>query len=138
MKDTTTFPSPIYQETVLEPIFHAFKENYYEEMMAINYAHAVILVEQSIISQEEGRQIVTTLQKIQTELDPSSLDYTGEFEDLFFYIEKRLIQELGVEVAGKLHTGRSRNDINITLFKMKTKQHLLTLLKHVLNYSRHS
>lgn len=131
MKDTTTFPSPIYQETVLEPIFHAFKENYYEEMMAINYAHAVILVEQSIISQEEGRQIVTTLQKIQTELDPSSLDYTGEFEDLFFYIEKRLIQELGVEVAGKLHTGRSRNDINITLFKMKTKQHLLTLLKHV-------
>src|SRR5699024_3051638 len=36
-----------------------------------------------------------------------------------------------IEIAGKLHTGRSRNDINITLFKMKTKQHLLSLLKRV-------
>lgn len=128
MKDLTRFPSPIYQETVLEPIFEAFKENYYGEMMAINYAHAVILVEQGIITKEEGQQIVGALREIEQQLIPESLKYTGEYEDLFFYIEKQLISKLGVEVAGKLHTGRSRNDINITLFKMKTKQHLLALL----------
>lgn len=131
MKDLTRFPSPIYQETVLEPIFEAFKENYYDEMMAINYAHAVILVEQGIITKEEGQQIVGALQEIEQQLVPESLEYTGEYEDLFFYIEKQLISKLGIEVAGKLHTGRSRNDINITLFKMKTKQHLLALLNEV-------
>ena len=44
MKDSTKFPSPIYQETVLAPIFDAFKANYYEEMMAINYAHLYVWI----------------------------------------------------------------------------------------------
>lgn len=128
MQDSTKFPSPIYQETVLEPIFNAFKANYYNEMMLINYAHLVILVDQGIISLEQGQKLVTALQEIQNELDLECIEYTGEFEDLFFYIEKQLIKKLGIDTAGLLHTGRSRNDINITLFKMKTKQHLLTLL----------
>lgn len=131
MKDLTKFPSPIYQETVLEPIFKTFKDNYYHEMMTINYAHAVILVEQGIITKEEGQQIVGALRDIERKLVPEDLEYTGEYEDLFFYIEKQLISKLGIEIAGKLHTGRSRNDINITLFKMKTKQNLLALLDEV-------
>ena len=115
----------------MEPIFQAFKDNYYHEMMAINYAHAVILVEQGIITKPEGKKIVGALLEIESELVPECLEYTGEYEDLFFFIEKQLINKLGVEVAGKLHTGRSRNNINITLFKMKTKQHLLALLNEV-------
>lgn len=133
MQDRTVFPSPIYRDTVLEPIFQAFKDNYYREMMDINYAHAVMLTEQNIITKEEGRKIVQALQEIEKTFVPDDLEYTGEYEDLFFYIEKQLIQTLGIEVAGKLHTGRSRNDINITLFKMKTKQHLLMLLNEVIS-----
>lgn len=132
MQDLTKFPSPIYQETVLEPIFQAFKDNYYHEMMAINYAHAIILVDQGIISQNEGTQICQALRQIEAELVIDDLEYTGEYEDLFFYIEQQLISKLGIEIAGKLHTGRSRNDINITLFKMKTKQHLASLIASVL------
>ena len=132
MQDSTKFPSPVYQETVLEPIFDAFKANYYSEMMAINYAHIVILVDAGVISLHQGQQLITALQEIQNELDLDSIEYTGEFEDLFFYIEKQLIKKLGIEIAGLLHTGRSRNDINITLFKMKTKQHLRALLNSVL------
>jgi len=132
MQDSTKFPSPVYQETVLEPIFDAFKANYYHEMMSINYAHIVILVDGGIISLQQGQQLISALQEIQNELELDSIKYTGEYEDLFFYIEKQLIKKLGIEVAGLLHTGRSRNDINITLFKMKTKQHLRTLLDAVL------
>ncbi len=132
MEDLTTFPSPIYKDTVLEPLFQAFKDNYYEEMLAINYAHAIMLMEQSILSPEETAQIIKGLRQIEEELVPEKLAYTGEYEDLFFYIEHELGRLLGVEAAGKLHTGRSRNDINITLFKMKTKQHLRLLLEKLL------
>lgn len=132
MKDSTKFPSPIYQATVLGPIFDAFKANYYEEMMAINYAHAIILMDQAIITRSEATQIMTALREIEAELNLDELEYTGEYEDLFFFIEKQLIKKIGIDVAGKLHTGRSRNDINITLFKMKTKQHLRALLGSVL------
>ena len=69
-------------------------------------------------------------------MDLDGLNYTGESEDLFFFIEKQLIQKIGIDVAGKLHTGRSRNDINITLFKMKTKQHLRRLISRVLELKR--
>ena len=136
MKDLTKFPSPIYQETVLAPIFDAFKANYYEEMMAINYAHAVMLMDQGILSEAEGKQIIRALKKIEAELDLDSLQYNGEYEDLFFFIEQQLIKEIGIDVAGKLHTGRSRNDINITLFKMKTKRHLRSLLQRLLELNR--
>ena len=137
MKDSTKFPSPIYQETVLAPIFDAFKANYYEEMMAINYAHAIMLMDQGILSDAEAKQIIAGLEEIERELDLDGLNYTGESEDLFFFIEKQLIQKIGIDVAGKLHTGRSRNDINITLFKMKTKQHLRRLISRVLELSAH-
>lgn len=136
MKDSTKFPSPIYQETVLAPIFDAFKANFYEEMMAINYAHAIMLMDQGILSDAEAKQIIAGLEEIERELDLDGLNYTGESEDLFFFIEKQLIQKIGIDVAGKLHTGRSRNDINITLFKMKTKQHLRRLISRVLELKR--
>ncbi len=133
MQDTTKFPSPIYQETVLEPIFNAFKAEYYQDMLSVNYAHAVMLIEQGILTKREGQQIIAALKEIEQELDPQSLEYTGEYEDLFFYVEKQLISKIGIETAGKLHTGRSRNDINITLFKMKTKEYLRGLLRELLH-----
>ncbi len=58
----------------------------------------------------------------------TSLVYTGEHEDFFFYVEGELIRRLGVEVAGKLHTGRSRNDIDHTVFKLALKDRLAALL----------
>ena len=136
MKDTTKF-FPIYQETVLAPIFDTFKAEYYSDMMSINYAHAAMLVEQGILTQEEGKQIILALKEIEEEIDLDSLEYTGEYEDLFFYVEKQLINRIGIETAGKLHTGRSRNDLNITLFKMKTKQYMRTLLNQLRTCRRH-
>ena len=38
-----------------------------------------------------------------------------------------LIRRLGVEVAGKLHTGRSRNDIDHTVFKLALMDRLAAL-----------
>ena len=55
---------------------------------------------------------------IDRELDVSALTYTGEVEDFFFLIEKELRKRLGPDLAGRLHTARSRNDIDHTLFKL--------------------
>ncbi len=34
----SVFPAPIYKEAVLKPLFDVFKENYLQEMMAVNDA----------------------------------------------------------------------------------------------------
>ncbi len=57
-------------------------------------------------------------------MDVATLTYTGEVEDFFFLVEAELKKRLGPDVAGRLHTGRSRNDIDHTLFRLKLKQEI--------------
>ena len=82
-----------------------------------------MLTEQGILSTKEGAKIIDALIKIEEELNLEELVYTGAVEDYFFYVEDELIKRIGVDLAGRLHTGRSRNDIDHTIFKM----HLMAL-----------
>lgn len=125
--DNSEFPAPAYKDTVLAPLFDATKTQFWAQLMRINQAHGVMLAEQGICSEVEIGRILSALSDITADIDPAQMVYTGEVEDLFFEVEKRLGATLGVDLAGKLHTGRSRNDIDHTIFKMKLKQQLNTL-----------
>ena len=57
-------------------------------------------------------------------------------EDLFFHVEKCLQQECGAEIAGKIHTARSRNDIDITMYRMVMRCEILKLVAAVIGVSR--
>ncbi len=131
--DETEFPASSYKETVLAPIFYDFKEHFFIEMMTINYAHAVMLAEEEIIKEEDAGMIISALKEIEDEIELESLEYTGEYEDVFFYIENELKKKIGIQAAGRLHTGRSRNDMDITMYKMKLKDYLGSLIKKLLN-----
>ena len=58
-------------------------------------------------------------------LDGISLDqvrevlYDGTYEDLFFYIERLIDKACGEDIAGRLHTARSRNDLAMTMYRMR-------------------
>jgi argininosuccinate lyase len=45
----------------------------------------------------------------------AAAQFDGTSEDLFFFIEGLLEEAAGRELAGKMHTARSRNDIAVTL-----------------------
>ena len=121
------FPARVYKDTVLSPLFEGVKRHHWRYQMRINEASAVLLAECGLLEQEEARVILEALDDILRTLDLESLVYTGEYEDFFFYVESELIRRLGVEVAGKLHTGRSRNDIDHTVFKLALKDRLTAL-----------
>ena len=131
-RDNSRFPAASYKEMVLEPLFESFKEHFYQELMAINYAHTVMLAEQNIITVGEAKEIIQGLYEIDEEIDLISLKYTGEFEDVYFYVEQKLIKKIGIEIAGKMHTGRSRNDMGVTMYKMKVKHYLSSLINHLI------
>ncbi|WP_039019565.1 argininosuccinate lyase [Halocynthiibacter namhaensis] len=117
MTDTDKFPHPVYKETVLAPLFEGVKTHYAKHMGAINKAHLVMLRETNILSADVARDIANTLQTIEAETDPEALEYTGEHEDYFFFIEAELKRHLG-DAGGALHTARSRNDMDHTVFKL--------------------
>ena len=131
-RDNYKFPATSYKDVVLEPLFENFKEHFYQQLMAINYAHTVMLAEQNIITVGEAKEIVRGLYEIDKEIDLTSLKYTGEFEDVYFYLEQKLIKKIGIEIAGKMHTGRSRNDMDVTIYKMKIKLYLSSLINHLI------
>ena len=54
-----------------------------------------------------------------------SYDLTDE--DLFFYVERLIRAACDPDVAGRLHTARSRNDIAVTMYRMQLRRMLLTL-----------
>jgi argininosuccinate lyase len=122
--DASVFPDPVYKETVLRPLFDAAKTHHVEGFRAIDRAHLVMLAETGILPREAASRIARALIAIEREIDPAALIYTGEVEDYFFLVEVELRKRLQPDDNGRLHTGRSRNDIDHTLFKLALKPRL--------------
>ena len=134
MSDESVFPDPTYKETVLAPLFEGVKTHYAAHMSQINRAHLVMLGETGILSPKDTGRIARALHDIDAQTDLPKLTYTGEFEDYFFYVEAELRNRLG-DLGGALHTARSRNDMDHTLFKMALRQKAEKLLTQVIGLS---
>lgn len=72
-------------------------------------AHAQMLAEQGIIRQSEAKKLVAGLKKILKCWEKDEFELTEAHEDVHGCIEAELKNLVG-DVAGKLHSGRSRND----------------------------
>lgn len=98
-------------------------------------AHAKMLTHTKILSETEGAQIVGGLEKLLKKLTTGELTFSDTFEDIHMNIEHLLQQEIG-DVAGKLHTARSRNDQTATdmhLFMKDETVQIMALLDELLN-----
>ncbi len=118
------FPAPVFKDTVLAPLFEVAKATFVDAMRRIDRAHCVMLHETGILTDAQASAIAKALADIEKTLDLKAIPYTGEVEDLFFLIEHALRDRLGPDVAGRLHTGRSRNDIDHTVFKIVLKERI--------------
>ncbi len=80
-------------------------------------AWALALARANVITALEAEQLVAGLNTIQDEIESGMLDFNTGEEDIHTLIERRLGEIVGA-VAGKLHTGRSRNDQVATDFRL--------------------
>ena len=72
-------------------------------------AHARMLAKQGIIADEDAAAIVEGLERVKQEIEAEDFPWDASLEDLHMNIERRLHDLIG-PAAGRLHTGRSRND----------------------------
>jgi argininosuccinate lyase len=116
-----------YIKNVLNDNFEDAKSLFLSPLMSIHYAHLTMLAARGIVSAEDARTI-------RQALDDISLDtirrtpYDGQTEDLYFHVERQIVRACGEELAGRLHTARSRNDIDMTMYRMVQRELLLDLL----------
>src|SRR5262245_53159368 len=79
-------------------------------------AHARSLVGCGVLTQDEFKAIDQGLEQILSEFTPDQVKATP-YEDIHTFVEATLASKIG-PVAGKLHTGRSRNDQVATDFRL--------------------
>ncbi|MDC1398025.1 argininosuccinate lyase [Octadecabacter sp.] len=72
-------------------------------------AHAAMLAAQGIITDSDADAIREGLLTVLSEIEGGTFPYRVELEDIHMNVEARLKEIVG-EPAGRLHTGRSRND----------------------------
>ena len=118
--------APEYVTHVLNENFEDAKELLLSPLMAINYAHLVMLAERQIVSAADARALRDALNGISLERVREVL-YDGTYEDLFFYIERLIDQACGADVAGRLHTARSRNDLAMTMYRIRQREFVASL-----------
>lgn len=80
-------------------------------------AHCEMLIKQGIIPEADGQTILNGLDQVHKEIESGQFVFKRELEDIHMNIEARLAEIIG-EVAGRLHTARSRNDQVATDFKI--------------------
>ena len=88
--------------------------------IAGSIAHASMLARQNIITVSDSEAIKEGLLTILSEIENGTFEYSKALEDIHMNIESRLKEIIG-EPAGRLHTGRSRNDQVATDFKLWTR-----------------
>ncbi len=86
-----------------------FDRRLYRHDIAGSIAHVRMLGRQGIISPDEALVIARGLEAVRAEIDRGDFVFDPADEDIHMAIEARLFAVIG-DVAGKLHTGRSRND----------------------------
>ncbi len=87
----------------------SFDHRLYRQDIQGSRAHCAMLVQQGIITPEDGADIVAGLTQIEQEIDRGEFRFKEELEDIHMNIEARLHAIIG-DAAGRLHTARSRND----------------------------
>ena len=127
--DYDNFPASIYAQSVLSPDLDVYRQHFSAPLHAINLSHGVMLAEIGLIQSADASAILDALNGIDRERPWANQLFDGSFEDLFFLIEQELGRRVGDETAGRLHTGRSRNDMEHTMFRIQLRARLLTLLK---------
>ena len=91
-------------------------------------AHARGLLEIGVLDEEELGQIDAGLERVRNQIGGHGFQFEDSDEDIHMAIERLLIEAIG-PLAGKLHTGRSRNDQVATDVAMVVQAHSLRAIE---------
>ncbi len=120
--------SKTYVDNVLAGNFSDARELFFLPLMDIHFAHLIMLERTGILKTEDAREIASGLLKINGK-SVENIEFDGTFEDLFFLVEELLGKGCDPNIAGKLHTARSRNDIDVTMYRIKWREELLQTIE---------
>lgn len=107
----------------------------YKHDIAGSIAHSQMLSKQGLISKKDADLIIKGLVSIGEEIKQGKFEFKLELEDIHMNIESRLFEKIG-DVAGKLHTARSRNDQVALDLRLFVKEAIGETVAQLKNFQR--
>lgn len=95
-------------------------------------AHCLMLAKKGIIPKKEAKKIISALKELEELHKDGKFHLASELEDVHTNVEDYLAQKLSIEVAGKLHTGRSRNDQIVLDTRLYLRDQVLSFAENTL------
>jgi len=120
------FSKPLSQEMQELDRSFSFDQRLAAVDVRASIAYAAALYRAGWLTQEEHRRLQHGLEKIATEFAAERFEAHPEDEDIHTAVERRLYELIG-SAAGKLHTGRSRNDQVATDLRLYVMEAIDTL-----------
>ena len=93
------------------------------EDITLNRLYSESLYKANLLSLKEYKKIITALDEIKEDLKKGKFKFLKAYEDIHMNIEMALKKKIG-KLAGKIHTGKSRNDQVATDIKLWIKKKL--------------
>lgn len=90
----------------------------------VDQAHLAMLVKQGLVSSQAGGALLRCMDELAAEAF-HSLAGRPVPRGVYLMYESFLIERLGADVGGVLHTGRSRNDLNATIAALRFRRWVL-------------
>jgi len=93
------------------------------EEIAASRAHAQALIGAGVLTKAQAGKIDRALRAIGEEYEAGSLGLEGDHEDVHSFVEAELGSRVG-DLAGRLHTARSRNDQVATIYRLRFRSRI--------------
>ena len=95
----------------------------FQDYLDINKAHVLMLARQGIITEEVEKSILTATDKMAAMGPEPDFPLDPRLEDMYFNLERHLIEMTSLEIGGQQHTARSRNDLFATSARMAYRRY---------------
>lgn len=105
--------------------------NLLAEELEVSLAHARMLERQKILPAAKAKKLIRALESLVRDAEEGRLKIPRDAEDIHAAVEEELRKRVG-DIAGMLHTGRSRNDQIATVARLYLRRRcdrLLSLIK---------
>ena len=109
----------------------SFDQRLYREDITGSMAHAQMLADCGIISQEDAAAIIDGLQGILADIEAGKVEFTADNEDIHMNVEALLTARIG-DAGKRLHTARSRNDQVALDFRMYVREQIPVIVSRLL------
>src|SRR5688572_331947 len=96
----------------------------------VNQAHLLMLHKTGLNSPDVAKKLAEGLLQMEAE-GPSAVEIDAAKEDPYFNYEAKLMAIAGRDAGGRLHMGRSRNDIAPTIDRMRARTLVLDVIEAV-------